>query len=352
MGSFPDYEKEGIRAMYQNDCAVLTEEYRGDLLDLVHEGYICVVDETGKVISSAGNPGAKVYYRSASKPFQALPVIAMGLDEKYGLSDEETVIFSGSHLGEPFHVAALRSIEKKAGLDLDNLLIMKPTVPGSTSANEERIRQGLPKAKIYHNCSGKHTGALLLQKELDPDHLEDYWKVDSAAQKEILRTISVMSEYPMEQVGIGVDGCGVPVFAVPMKNIAIGFKNIACIDTIPDEKLRQAARRYIPRIHEYPLMMRGTGFLCSLINYDPNLVAKGGANGVYGIGLKKERIGISFKLKDGTEAVWPLIIKEIFRQIGYENADTFAMLDSLNSGIIRNDNDTPVGTCKTVFELK
>ena len=36
--------------MYTNDCAVLTEEYRGDLLDLIHEGYICVVDETGRVL--------------------------------------------------------------------------------------------------------------------------------------------------------------------------------------------------------------------------------------------------------------------------------------------------------------
>ena len=337
--------------MYQNDCAVLTEEFRGDILDLVHEGYISVVDETGKVILHAGNPEAMVYYRSASKPFQALPVIARRLDEKYGLTEEETVIMAGSHLGEPFHVKAIQSIFRKTGMNPDDL-IMHPAAPGSVSADEERIRLGLPKSRLYHNCSGKHTGAMLLQKELDPEHVKDYWKVDSAAQKEILRAISILSEVPQEQVSIGVDGCGVPVFAVPMKNIAIAFKNIACIDTISDESLRKAAEKFIPRIHKYPLMMRGTGYLCSLINYDPNLVAKGGANGVYGIGLKKERIGISFKLKDGTEAVWPLIIKEIFRQIGYYNKETFEMLDSLNDGTIINDNGTPVGTCRTVFELK
>lgn len=337
--------------MYERDTEILTEEYRGDILDLIHEGYICIVDEKGNVIHHVGNPEAQVFYRSASKPFQALPVIAHGLDEKYGITDEESVILSGSHLGESFHVSAIRSMFQKAGMDLNDL-IMKPTVPGSTSANEERIRKGLPKEKIYHNCSGKHTGAMMLQKELDPQHIQDYWKVDSAAQKEILRTIAVLSEVPQEQVGIGVDGCGVPVFAVPMKNIAIAFKNIACIDTIRDPELRAAAQRYIPRIHRYPLMMRGTGHLCSLINYDPNLVAKGGANGVYGIGLKKERIGISFKIKDGTEAVWPLVIKEIFRQIGYYNEETFRMLDHLNSGVIMNDNDTPVGTCRCVFHLK
>ena len=337
--------------MYQRDTAILTEEYRGNTLDLIHEGYITVVDETGKLLYHAGNPYAVVYYRSASKPFQALPVIARHLDEKYGFTEQESVIMAGSHLGEPFHVAAIRSMFGKAQMDLNDL-IMKPTVPGSNSANEERIRKGLPAEKIYHNCSGKHTGAMVLQKELDPRHIRDYWKVDSAAQKEILRTISVLSEVPQEQVEIGVDGCGVPVFAVPIQNIAVAFKNIACIDTIKDPDLQDAARRFIPRIHKYPLMMRGTGYLCSLINYDPNLVAKGGANGVYGIGLKKERIGISLKIKDGTEAIWPILIKEIFNQIGYYNEETFRMLDSLNSGTIINDNGTPVGRCNPVFKLE
>ena len=336
---------------YIRDTEILTEEYRNNLLDLIHEGYIAVVNEKGEVIYSAGNLEAMVYYRSASKPVQALPVIAHNLDKKYSLTDEESVIFSGSHAGESFHVKAVKSIFEKAGMNLDDL-IMNPTVPANTEANEERIRLGLPKEKVYHNCSGKHTGAMLLQKELDPEHIKDYWKTDSAAQKEILRTMAEISEFPDEKVEIGIDGCGVPVFAVPVKNIAVAFKNLACIDTIKDDKLRTAAERYIPKIHQYPLMMRGTGFLCSLINYDPNIVAKGGANGVYGIGLKKERLGIAFKIKDGTEGVWPLVIKEIFKQIGYYNEETYAMLDRLNSGVIKNDNNTPVGTCKCVFKLK
>lgn len=332
------------------DTVRLTEEYRGGLLDLTHEGYVCVVDEAGRVIYHAGNPNAMVYYRSASKPIQALPVIAMGLDEKYGLTEEETTIFSGSHLAEPFHVDALRSIMEKAGLKEEHL-IMKPTVPGSAYANETRIRAGLPPAKIYHNCSGKHLALMLTQRALGGD-VRDYWKLGSATQIEVLRVMSAVSEYPEEDFQIGVDGCGVPVFACPMKSIATAYKNLACIDTIQDTALREAAARYVPRIHKYPLMMRGTGYLCSLINCDENIVAKGGANGVYGIGLKKERIGISFKLKDGTEAVWPLIVREIFRQIGYFNPETDDMLQRLHTGVLVNDNDTPVGTVKAVFQLE
>lgn len=329
---------------------VLAEEYRGEILDLVHHGYICVVDKDNRVMASVGDPEQVVFYRSASKPLQALPVIARGLDKQYGLTEEETVIFAGSHLGEDFHIAALRSIFAKTGMNPEDL-IMKPTAPGSREANEERIRRGLPPAKLYHNCSGKHTGAMLLQKALDPERIRDYWKMESAAQQEILRTVAILSQYPKEQVGLGVDGCGVPVFAVPMKHIAIAFKNLACPDCIEDEQLQMAAKTFVPRIHRYPHMMRGTGYLCSLINHDPNLVAKGGANGVYGIGMKKEGLGISLKLADGTENLWPLLIGEIFRQLGYENRETHAMLENLHGGTLYNDNDGPVGRCRPVFTL-
>ena len=54
-----------------SDTVRLTEEFRGGLLDLTHYGYISIVDEKGKVIYSAGDPEAMVFYRSASKPVQA-----------------------------------------------------------------------------------------------------------------------------------------------------------------------------------------------------------------------------------------------------------------------------------------
>ena len=88
----------------------LVNEYRGDILDLVHMGYICIVDENSRVIWHAGDPDETVFYRSASKPIQALPVIARGLDKKFGLTEEESTIFAGSHAGEAFHIAALESI--------------------------------------------------------------------------------------------------------------------------------------------------------------------------------------------------------------------------------------------------
>jgi len=325
----------------------LVYEYRGKLLDLIYNGYLSIVDENSRVIYSVGDPNAVVFYRSSSKPIQALSVIKYGLDKKYGLTDEETVIFAGSHTGEPFHVAALESIIKKAGLTED-LLIMKPTSPSYIESNEMRICQGLPPRKFYHNCSGKHIALMLVQRELGGD-VRDYWKPESSVQHEVISTIKTISE--VDSVEVGIDGCGVPVFATGIKNIAAAFKNLACIDTIKDDSLRNAAASFIPRIHQYPHMMRGTGYLCSLLNNDPNIIAKGGANGIYGFGLKKERLGVSFKLVDGTEHTWPLIVLTILRELGCLSNETAERLETLHPQIIYNDNDLDVGRRIPAFEL-
>lgn len=57
-----------------SDTVRLTKNFAAGLLDLTHYGYISIVDEKGKVIYSAGDPEAMVFYRSASKPVQALPL--------------------------------------------------------------------------------------------------------------------------------------------------------------------------------------------------------------------------------------------------------------------------------------
>ena len=143
--------------------APLVREYRGDTLDLTHFGYLVIVDEHSKVLYSVGDPDDIVFYRSASKPIQALPVIARGLDKKYGITEEESVIFAGSHAGEPYHIAALESILAKTGLTED-MLVMKPAVPAYAPANEARIRAGIPPRKLFHNCAGKHCALMLLQR--------------------------------------------------------------------------------------------------------------------------------------------------------------------------------------------
>lgn len=324
-------------------AVALVNEYRGEVLDLIHYGYICVVDENSNVIYHAGDPEQIVFFRSASKPIQALPVIARRLDEKYGLTDEETALFAGSHQGDTFHVAAVESMLRKAGLTED-MMVMNPAYP---QVNADKC---LEPRKAYHNCSGKHVGAMLLQKETGGD-ARDYWREDSPAQAEIKRAVAAVSEFPEERIKIGLDGCGVPVFAVAMKNIAAAFKNLACPEKIACPDMRRAAERFVPRMHAYPHMIKGLDTLCTDLNRDDRIVAKGGAGGVYGIGLKDRKLGVAIKMQDGTNGMWPIVIQEILRYLGYENEETLSMLEKRCPHVMINDNGTPCGRRECVFEL-
>lgn len=326
--------------------APLLEEDRNGYFDLIHQGWICIVDEHSRVLWSVGNPEDMVFYRSASKPIQALPVFAMGLDKKYGLTEEQSVIFSASHLGMPCHVAAVEDILRKMELTED-IFCMKPTVPGDPAANEARIRAGLPPRKVYHNCSGKHCALVMLQRELG-GAVEDYWKTGTPVHEAVERTIKTVSE--TDRIRVGVDGCGVPVFAVPMRSIAAAFKNLACPDAIRDEALQAAAAENVRRIGRYPHMIRGA-LLCTAMNRDPNIIAKGGANGVYGFGLKKQRLGVAFKLADGTESSWPYLARELLRALGALTEEHAARLDALGTDAIYNDNGLVVGRRRALFNV-
>ena len=66
------------------------EDAKKELLDLIHYGYVCIVDEDSNVIFEAGDSEDFVFYRSASKPIQSLPVFKYGLDEIYGLTEKES----------------------------------------------------------------------------------------------------------------------------------------------------------------------------------------------------------------------------------------------------------------------
>lgn len=327
--------------------APLLQENRGGIFDLVRFGYLCIVDEHSRVIWSLGDADDFVFYRSASKPIQSLPVFELGLDRRYGFTEEESVVLSASHAGMPCHMAALESILQKSGL-AEAQMCMKPAVPGDAAANEARIKAGLPPRKLYHNCSGKHCALMLVQRELG-GAVEDYWKTDAPVHRRVEQTIRTVGE--TDAVKLGVDGCGVPVFAVPLRSIACAYKNLACLDTIQDASLRRAAEGNVRRIGQYPHMIRGAGILCTLMNEDPNIIAKGGANGVYGFGLKKQRLGVALKLVDGTESAWPFLILAVLRALDALTPAHEQRLNTLHPSKFVNDNDLVVGEREALFHI-
>ena len=286
-------------------------EYRGDLLDMVRYGHFAVTDEKGNIVWGAGDVCAEASYRSSAKPIQALPTIAYGIDEEYGLTQEEVAIFASSHQGENFHMKVLESILKKTGLS-ESDLIVNPTPP-----EDCRDYDGVPR-KLYHTCSGKHLALMLLQRHLTGS-VEGYHLPDSPAQKEVLHAIATLSGCDKSEIGTAIDGCGVPVFSVKVRQMADAFLRMACPDLIEDERLRDSAVKISSAMSAYPHIIRGSDSTCLAMNQDSNILAKSGANGLYCFALKKERLGVAIKLVDTAGGWISLIVRGILNGLGYGN---------------------------------
>jgi L-asparaginase II len=328
---------------------LLVEEYRGGILECVHRGHICGVSDSGEVKYSVGDDEFVAFLRSSAKPIQAIPLIKHGLKEKYNLTDKEATIIAGSHRAEPFHVEALESMMKKIGIK-DEDFVCLPTYPLRAEARENLIRSNKPKRSIYHNCSGKHISIMTLCKFLGCS-IEDYWDINNPAQQEILEHISMVADYPKEDIKIGVDGCGVPVFAMPLKYLAKAFMRMVCPDLIEDKEVREAVIKITRLMNENYEMVSGTNLICSLLLMDPNIVAKGGSKGVYCFGLREERLGFAIKVMDGAEEQWPFIVASILEQINYKNKDTIKRLYDVFPLEVKNDNNKIVGVSKVKFQL-
>jgi L-asparaginase II len=205
----------------QEYAAPLVELRRGGLTESIHRGAVVVCDPSGKRVKGVGHPAMPTFLRSAAKPLQALPVITSGAAKNFGLTPAEIACMCGSLNGEDFQVEAVRGILQKAGVDEDFLDcgVHRPSHRPSAKALAEA---GLKPMPIHNNCAGKHAAMLVLCKEYGFP-LDGYTTADHPVQKLVLNTIAQLSAFPAEQIGVGIDGCGVPVFRLPLIYLGRGL---------------------------------------------------------------------------------------------------------------------------------
>ncbi|MGE8206783.1 asparaginase [Heyndrickxia sp. NPDC080065] len=331
------------------DFDILIEETRSGLVENVHSGMICGVDEDMNTIYHVGNSEHIVFFRSASKPIQALPIFLTNIIEKFGLTEQEAALFAASHRGESYHISALESMLEKLPVK-ETDLFCPPSYPLNVNPREVMIRADIAKRKLYHNCSGKHMGFITVCRELGYP-VEGYWKVEHPLQQQIIQILSTLSEVPISKIKVGIDGCGVPVFAIPLKHMAYTYLKLACPDLIEEPSLRNAVKKLTKTMNRQNQMIASEHFICSVLLQDDNIVAKGGAQGVYCFGLKNERIAFALKVINGSEEVWPNIVASILEQIDYKNKETIKRLRALKPAIVKNDAGIEVGAINEKFSL-
>lgn len=328
----------------------LIEETRNGWLECEHRGAICGVDQHGRIRYAVGDTTRPMFLRSAAKPLQAIPVVRSGMLDHFQLEDRDLALMTASHRGEAAHVDTLEHVMEHCELH-DEELICSPSLPLHEESREALLRKGGDRRRMYHNCAGKHFGVLAWSKMAGMD-MASYADPAHPAQRQMRDMISYMSEVPQEAMIQGTDGCGFPVYGIPLTGLATAYLKLACPDLIGDATTREAAARVRRAMQRYPFLVGGTDRVDTLLMEDDNIVAKGGFKGIFAFALTKERLGFAFKIADGSDEEWALVTASILEQIGYERQETVDRLRSRIPAVILNDNGRQVGEQRTVFVLK
>lgn len=267
---------------------VLIKIYRGKLVENIYRGDIAIVDQNKNILYSAGSNKKVTYWRSAAKPIQALPIIYSGASNKYNLTEQEIAVMASSHNGEEKHIKLIYSILKKINLEENSLQcgICSP-LHKPTAAN--LLEKGIQLNPIFNPCSGKHASQLALCRYYNWS-IEDYYRNEHPVQKMILKVISDLTSCNKENIYLGIDGCGVPVFGLPIKNMSIAYALIANWESLPSE-YRTAGKVLYSSMTNYPEIVGGTKrFDTNLImSSKSNILAKSGADGVFCLGIRKDK---------------------------------------------------------------
>jgi L-asparaginase II len=329
---------------------VLVRAYRGDAIESLHHGAAVVVDLQGRLLHRTGDSNFVTFLRSSAKPFQALVVVESGAAEAFGFSQKEIAIIAGSHNGESKHVRLVRGILKKIGLNKSYLQCGWHVPHYYTARGITPPRKRF--SSLQHNCSAKHAGMLAacvnrgwnISTYLSPRH---------PLQKLIAKTIAEVCEYPLRKMGIGMEGCGAPTFALPLRNMAIGFSKLRSF--LSDEQtISQSLQVVADSMWKYPEMVSGKGRLdhdLAVISKG-NILAKAGAEALHCAVVIDKGYGIAVKILDGSRrAIGPAAL-EVYRQMGVLNRTELRKLRLWNRPPVKDHKGRLVGHLEAAFKLR
>lgn len=280
------------------------EQLRGGLVEAVHDVHVAVVDAAGRLVARAGDPDLVTFWRSAAKPFQAMPLVEDGVIERFGLTTEDLALACGSHSSEPAQVTRVRDLLARIGCSERDLLC-GPHAPLSETVAQDYQTRGVRLTAVYSNCSGKHAGMLALARHHGwPTAF--YNRLEHPVQQRCLAEVSRWTDVPVADVKTAVDGCGVVCFAVPLQSMALAYARLANASRIVEAMLR------------HPELIAGEGRPCTeLMRAHPGrVIAKVGAEGVYCALLTGERLGVALKVADGHGVAAALAIAAVLEALG------------------------------------
>jgi L-asparaginase II len=251
-------------------------------------------------------------------------------------------VIAGSHNGEPIHVGAVRAVLERAGLDADAL-----RNPPGWPLDAETMAASQHKHKLLHNCSGKHAGMLLacVRAGWDP---ATYLRASHPLQRRVTRAVGHATG--LEDLEMGVDGCGVPVHGMPLRSMATLFARLIRPERLGD--VAPAADRVTEAMRSEPYMVGGRRRVdTDVMKATGDVVAKSGAEALECAAVLPSGLGVALKIEDGgSRASAPALIR-VLEQIDGLSASQLRELAHHASPPVRGGGK-PVGALEAIFDLR
>lgn len=284
------------------------ETTRGGLAESVHEVNCVVRHASGQVVAFSGDRGRRTWWRSAAKPFQALPLVQDGGVERFGLNQEDLAIACASHSSEPRHLAVVERFMDRVGIAESNLAC-GPHPPLSSEVHRVLVRSGREPTPRWSNCSGKHTAMLALAR-LHGWPLDGYHEPHHPVQQRILHEIAAWTGVAIGEVDLALDGCAATCFGLPLDAMAWAWARFGSVPEPAATLLRRA-------MLAEPWLVAGTGRACTEVMeaWSGHVLVKIGAEGVYGAAIPALELGVALKVEDGDMLASALALVAVLRQV-------------------------------------
>ncbi len=323
------------------------ESTRGDLVESIHAISLAVLDASDMLVASAGDPDLVTYWRSAAKPFQALPMVADGAADHFGLGSEAIALACASHSSEPEQVDLARRMLAAIGC-AEGDLACGPHAPLSTAVHERALRSGTELTPAWSNCSGKHSGMLALARHHGWP-TAGYERAGHPVQERILDEVVRWTGASRDSVILGVDGCTTVCFGMPLRAMALGYARFGVTE-------EPAASRVRAAMQAHPELVGGPRRLCTDLIRETGgrIIAKIGAEGVYSAAWPELGLGLTLKVADGDMRSAQVALLGVLARLAarFDLPLPLAALSSHAAPVIRNTKQEPTGSLRAAGDLR
>lgn len=314
---------------------------RGIHIESQHQVSYVVMDHKGEVLDAYGDPQEKFFPRSAIKMIQILPLQRFKKAQGLSSTSEELACGCASHAGEKCHVDVVSSWLKRLSLQESNL-VCGAHLPFDDKSSKNLIRQGQHPTRIHNNCSGKHT-AMLEWAQLLNAPVEKYADINHPVQKTVRAEMEKLAEYKMDDNDWAIDGCGIPAWRLPLKNIALmlaQFSSEASKKDSIEENIFQACV-------QNPILTAGREEFCAqaMQRLGGEAFLKVGAEGLMTAILPGRKQIIVLKIHDGAERASEVAMSSLLVR---NFPEMKAALSAWTTPTLYNWAGTPVGTIEAI----